>query len=116
MTSEPTKACVVMLKFEHKVWAIVAYPLKFIVACINFILQFINWCILGSLLRLFGIPLSVYCILKLIDEVSVIGANSPLNGTGIIYIFLIAISITGFIASWTDMPDNQKKIVLGDES
>jgi hypothetical protein len=111
--SEPTKACIVMLKFEHKVWKIIKYPLKFIEVCINFILQFVNWCIVGSLLRLFGIPLTVYFSWKLRSFLQLYSMNAdPI--IGFVYIVLIAFSFVGFIASWAEMPDNQKRIVMGD--
>lgn len=110
VNNEPTKSCIVLLKIENKIWKIVRYPFELLAICMGFVLKFVNWCIVGSLFRIFGLPLTVYFGWRLISSSS--GNSTQLSNIEFAYILLIALSLTGFIFSWSELPENQKKIVL----
>lgn len=121
MSEEPTKACIRVLKLENKVKYVLVYPvikfLQYLSRFINWLIQFINWCIVRAIMRWAGL----FIIAGLLYEMTVALSMKPVYINGALdetpfVIFVSCIILLVFIggvvlASWVEVPENERKIL-----
>lgn len=110
--TEPTKSCVRVLKFE----SVVRYYIKkflllvlFIpVMFFNFIIKYLNWCIIRAFGRWFGFPIAVIAASMLFNEAN----NGDEMGVRVfVLICIISIAFVLAISCWVEVPEREKEIL-----
>jgi hypothetical protein len=119
--SEPTKACVRVLKFENKVKYVLLYPfikfLKFFSRFIDWLVQFINWCIVRAIVRWTGLPVIVWILYEMVVALSTKPSyiNGAYDGTpfAIVIMCIIALVFIGGIvlSCWVEVPREEREIL-----
>lgn len=118
--TEPTKACVRVLRIENKflrfVKWVVNFPIKILIFVFNLIdklLQYINWCIVRAITRWVGFPLTGYVLYYFV--IRIVETNGTLEVMSFpeffVYIMLISVLGGGGIMSWLEIPDKEKNIL-----
>jgi len=77
--SDVTRPCVLMLKFERTIRHIIKFPFIKIYNIILKICKYINWCVIRSFMRVFGIPLTLYSFKLMIDLFGKYGWNDKFS-------------------------------------
>ena len=121
MSEEPTKACVMVLRFENKMKYVLLYPVmkffKYFSKFIDWVVQFINWCIVRAVIRWVGL----LAIVGILYEMSIALSGKPqyingaLDGTpmAITMLCCFALVITGWIVlhCWIGIPRKEREIL-----
>jgi hypothetical protein len=103
MSEESLKSCVRVLRVEAK-WRYILG--KIIHKLIDYIPN-INWCIVRSIWRWFGIPIALILAVILIQP-----REDPLIGwLSVSLCFGVAVIIAGTFISWTDSSDIEERIL-----
>lgn len=119
--SEPTKACVRVLRLEAKFRYVLWYPFNklgklfwILFESLEFLLQYVNWCIVRAVFRWIGPVLTVvavYTVLNIMDD-------NP-HPSQILMLLVVGgmatISFIGFITlvSWLNIPYKESEIING---
>lgn len=121
MSEEPTKACVRVLKFENKVKYVFFYPVfkffKYFSLFVDWIVQFINWCIVRAIIRWFGLIVlaGIICEMFIALNTKPVYINGALDATpvAIAMICLLALVIVGWIVlhCWIGLPRKEEEIL-----
>ncbi len=117
--TEPTKACVRVLKIENIVFRIFKFilwtiPYKILnrfVKLLDWVCKFINWCIVRAIVRWVGFPISGYVIYYFVMIRLV-----PMDNMSFPEFFgwctVIAVMVIATVECWTDIPDKEKDILF----
>jgi hypothetical protein len=118
---EPTKACIRVLKFENKVKYVLFYPFikisKYFVRFIDWIFQFINWCIVRAIVRWIGpfVLAGVFYGMGKALSMKPEYINGAIDGTPFVlvmaYCFAIVVIGAGVLVCWIEIPEKEKVIL-----
>lgn len=112
MSEEPTKACVVVLRTEAKIRYLAFYPIRLIIKLFDFCSQYINWCIVRSMMRIFGFPITValafYTLKTMIDNPHPDNYIINLVGGCLVMVFILFI-LTAIC--WISTPYRERNVI-----
>lgn len=115
--TDVTKACVRMLKFERVIREIIKFPFKLLFVVLEKLFGWINWCVIRSVLRLFGIPLLIGGLIILCTMMNKYGFYDPWSAIDALIILgdLIAMVVVlcGCIYSWDYITTKEQEILDG---
>jgi hypothetical protein len=113
-----TRPWVLTLRFERKFWKTLKYPFVRIIEFIKWLIYYINWCVVRSIIRMIGIPIMVYAFWSLMTLTNGISIEKlPIMGQvlAFMYILLIAVGSAFYIYVWVTIPDKELQILNGEE-
>jgi hypothetical protein len=110
--SEPTKACVRVLRLEAKFRYVLWYPFDKILGLLDFLFQYVNWCIVRACVRWFGLVFTVLVGYLVIVTM----CNNPNPSSDIVNMVGIGMFITlfsGFFTfmSWVGIPYDERRVI-----
>jgi len=121
MSDEPTKACVMVLRFENKVKYVLLYPFvkifKYLARFIDWLVQFINWCIVRAIVRWIGLPVLAGIVYEMFVALSMKPAyiNGAIDGTPVVIVMsciILLVFIGGVVlACWVEVPRKEREIL-----
>ena len=121
MSDEPTKACIRVLKFENKVKYVLFYPFvkifKYLARFIDWLVQFINWCIVRAIVRWVGLPILVGLVYEMYTALTmkptyINGAMDETPFVIIISCIILLVFIGGVVlACWVEVPRNEREVL-----
>lgn len=121
MSDEPTKACVMVLRFENKMKYVLLYPVmkffKYLSKFIDWFVQFINWCIVRAIVRWVGLIALAWIIYVMCNAINTKPTyiNGALDGTPVAITMMccFALVIVGWIVlhCWIGIPRKEKAIL-----
>jgi hypothetical protein len=118
--TEPTKACVRVLKIENMVlrvfkfiiWTIPYKILKRFEKLFEWVFKFINWCIVRAITRWVGPPVYIWLFYNFVTRLSLapVVIISPLEFVG----YMVGIVFVGAFSliSWVEIPYKEREIIF----
>lgn len=110
--SDPTKACIRVLRLEAKLRYILWYPCNKLFKLFEFLFQYINWCIVRSAFRWIGPVLLIY-LGYIVREF--VGDNPEPSQTSFIFVggLIGAMVFVGcfVLISWVEVPYKEKEVI-----
>jgi hypothetical protein len=108
MNDEPTKACVRVLRIESMMRYYIKKGIEKIGNTFEFLIDYVNWCIVRAFMRWVGPPVAVYTF-----YLGVINTNYHNGISGSLFLLFMISTLSGIFAvfSWMYIPYSEKQIL-----